>query len=106
MYCKECGKEINDKAIICPNCGCSTKRHNTFSTERNKWIALLLWFFLGGLGAHRFYVGDDGGGAMYIALFVLGIITFGLLYIPLVILWVLDLIKILQGEISGVKLDN
>lgn len=105
MYCKECGKEINDKAVVCPNCGCSTK-HNTFSTERNKWIALLLWFFLGGVGAHRFYVEDISGGIMYIALFILGTITFGLLYIPLVILLIMDLIKILQGEISGVKLEN
>lgn len=105
MYCKECGKEINDKAIVCPNCGCSTK-HNTFSTERNKWIALLLWFFLGGLGAHRFYVKDNNGGAMYIALLILGTITLGLLYIPLVILWIIDLIKILQGELNGVELEG
>lgn len=21
MYCKECGNEINDKAVICPECG-------------------------------------------------------------------------------------
>lgn len=105
MYCKECGKEINDKAVVCPSCGCAIK-HNTLSTERNKWIALLLWFFLGGFGAHRFYVGDNNGGAMYIALLVLGTITLGLLYIPLVILWIIDLIKILQGEISGIKLEN
>ncbi|HIX08934.1 MAG TPA: zinc ribbon domain-containing protein [Firmicutes bacterium] len=24
MYCKNCGKEIDDKAIICPNCGVAT----------------------------------------------------------------------------------
>ena len=22
MFCKICGKEINDQAVICPNCGC------------------------------------------------------------------------------------
>lgn len=21
MYCKNCGKEIDDKAVVCPNCG-------------------------------------------------------------------------------------
>ncbi len=21
MFCRECGKELNDKAVICPNCG-------------------------------------------------------------------------------------
>lgn len=25
MYCKTCGNEINDNAIICPKCGCPTK---------------------------------------------------------------------------------
>lgn len=25
MYCQKCGKEINDMAVICPNCGCSTQ---------------------------------------------------------------------------------
>ena len=24
-YCGKCGKEIMDEAVICPNCGCSTK---------------------------------------------------------------------------------
>lgn len=25
MFCKRCGKEIMDDAVICPNCGCATK---------------------------------------------------------------------------------
>ena len=24
MYCRKCGKEVDDEAIICPYCGCST----------------------------------------------------------------------------------
>ncbi len=24
MFCKICGKEINDNAVICPHCGCAT----------------------------------------------------------------------------------
>ena len=24
MFCSTCGKEIHDKAMICPNCGCAT----------------------------------------------------------------------------------
>ena len=24
MYCRECGKEIFDKAVVCPHCGCAT----------------------------------------------------------------------------------
>ncbi len=24
-FCTKCGKEINDEAVICPNCGCETE---------------------------------------------------------------------------------
>lgn len=24
MYCRKCGKEVDDEAVICPYCGCST----------------------------------------------------------------------------------
>lgn len=37
MFCKHCGKEVNDNAIICPNCGVATDNYgktpvNTEST--------------------------------------------------------------------------
>lgn len=32
MYCKECGKKINDKAVICPECGCKVK--NSINLEK------------------------------------------------------------------------
>lgn len=25
MFCSKCGKQIDDEAVICPNCGCSTQ---------------------------------------------------------------------------------
>lgn len=27
MFCKKCGKEIGDSAVICPNCGCATDNY-------------------------------------------------------------------------------
>ena len=41
MFCKTCGSEINDHAIICPKCGCSTqddkvKTTNNASPEEKK----------------------------------------------------------------------
>ena len=105
MYCKECGKEINDKAVVCPNCGCKTKGVS-ISTEKNKWVALLLWFFLGGLGGHRFYVGDASGGVAYVLCTCLGWILLGIPYIAMVIFLIIDLVAILQGKLKDVELEG
>lgn len=57
--------------------------------------AYLLWFFLGTLGAHRFYLGRTGSGLAQLALLVIGwltaaiVIGFGFL-IALVIWWIVD----------------
>lgn len=40
------------------------KRHN-----REKTIAALLAFFLGGFGAHKFYLGQAGAGIFYLLFF-------------------------------------
>ena len=31
MFCKHCGHEVNDNAIICPNCGVATDNYNKAS---------------------------------------------------------------------------
>ena len=101
MYCKECGEEIKEKTVICPNCGCRVKKE--FSTEKNKLVALLLWFFLGGFGVHRFYVGDISGGIVYVVcLFLSWLIVPGII---LFVIWIVDLIEILNGKLRGVDLD-
>ncbi|MEF0940212.1 TM2 domain-containing protein [Rhizobium sp. BR 362] len=57
--------------------------------------AYLLWFFLGTLGAHRFYLGRTGSGVVQLILFVLGwlttflIVGFALLAV-LGIWWIVD----------------
>lgn len=47
------------------------------SQARSTGIAYLLWFFLGGFGAHKFYLGRVGIGFAY--LFTLGFLGIGLL---------------------------
>ena len=101
MYCKNCGKQIEDGTKFCPECGADqggttvTQQPviNIFNetkpggSDKNKWIAFLLCFFLGGIGAHRFYVGKIGTGILWLC--TLGLLGFGAL---------VDLIVILCGN--------
>ena len=60
MFCSKCGKEINDEAVICVHCGCAVNNNNlsNITSDSKDWVvALLLSWFLGGFGAHRFYTG-------------------------------------------------
>lgn len=34
MFCVNCGKELNDKAIICPFCGVPTDNYNAYQRTR------------------------------------------------------------------------
>lgn len=32
MFCQKCGNEINDSAVVCPNCGCPTGNESSFAS--------------------------------------------------------------------------
>ncbi|MGN1051035.1 MAG: zinc-ribbon domain-containing protein [Acutalibacteraceae bacterium] len=39
-FCQNCGKEVLDEAVICPNCGCSVQAdNNTQSTEVDESVS-------------------------------------------------------------------
>lgn len=72
-FCSDCGEIINIKAEICPKCG--VRQINVINPEtqeiKSKWITtLLLCWFLGVFGVHRFYTGHTLIGL--IQLFTLG----------------------------------
>ncbi len=102
-FCSNCGKELPENANACPSCGAAVRaeaaqgaaqsaaqpiivnvensnvNNNTAPAiaahEKNKWIALLLLWFFGVLGAHKFYEGKIGMGILY--LFTLGLCGIG-----------------------------
>lgn len=106
-YCQHCGQLIDKECVVCPHCGKQVADLKTAAPqaapqptivvnntntavgsgrgkEINKWIAALLCFFLGGIGAHKFYEGKIGMGILYI--FTLGLVGIGVLVDFIVIL--------------------
>lgn len=83
IYCRECGYKHSDKAKACPKCGRPTemtlsKKINKLTNDRSMVIYLILAWFLGIFGAHKFYVGKNGQG---IAMLLMGTIGW-LLILP------------------------
>lgn len=103
-FCKHCGNKIPVDAILCTSCGRQVEAINSSTNnnqpnivinntnansnvntvnagsrgrEKNKWVALILCFFFGFLGAHKFYEGKAGMGILY--LFTCGLFGIGVL---------------------------
>ena len=46
MFCRKCGKEIMDEAVVCIHCGCSTKETPVGKEDApNAGLAVLGFFF-------------------------------------------------------------
>ena len=105
MHCRNCGKQIDDKAAVCIHCGVPPRVEKKFchncgtATTANQSICLscgvplskgvgqkskptatLLSMLLGALGAHKFYMGSWGWGIIYLIL----CFTFVLFFIPVI----------------------
>lgn len=96
-YCVECGALINIKAEICPKCGVRQPYIPEINEEQikseNKWIiTLILCWFVGVFGVHRFYTG-------HILIGIIQLLTLGGCGI-----WVLvDFIIIIVGNFKDAK---
>ena len=60
-FCHHCKAPTPKEAVVCVKCGVGLTNHPP--AESKDWLtALLLCFFLGYLGVHRFYSGSTGIG--------------------------------------------
>ena len=60
------------------------------STEKNRIVAALLAFFLGGLGIHKFYLGKNGAGLTMLLCTFPGMI---LLFIPTIVVGIIAFVE-------------
>ncbi len=58
VFCRACGKQLHNTAPICPHCGAPQRLGKSL---KSKTAAAVLAIFLGGFGAHRFYLGKWWG---------------------------------------------
>lgn len=127
MYCRNCGKDLNDKAVACPgcgvpplvenkfcnNCGAETLPAQTMCTrcgaalpragagDKNRIAAALLAIFLGSLGIHKFYLGYNKEGIIMLLVTLLGgLVTCG------VASFVMYVIALIEGIIYLTKSDQ
>ena len=85
VFCRGCGAPIHETARACPRCG-APQLVATARPHHDRATAALLAILLGGIGAHKFYLGRTGWGVVYLLFFwtlvpaVLGLIE-GFIYL-------------------------
>ncbi len=73
-HCHGCGSIIHATAPTCPHCGAAQRQaaaplYGMSVKPKNRSTAILLAFFFGGFGAHKFYCGKTGLGFLYLVFF-------------------------------------
>jgi len=76
-FCPNCGAETQAAQVVCIKCGVALQNAAaTPSTDsgKNRGTAALLAIFLGGIGAHEFYLGHATSGLIRLAIGIVGLV--------------------------------
>lgn len=104
LFCPRCGAEMDAADIFCGACGwrldqaadpaaaAGGARVVVNPSDLNRLTTLLLCFFLGWLGAHRFYAGKIGTAALFL-------VTGGFLFVGVIY----DCVMIATGEFTDAQ---
>ena len=95
-FCQNCGKEVNENAAVCLNCGVSLNTSN-IQGGKSKVAAGILGILLGSLGVHNFYLGYTGKA---VAQLLISILSCGILAAISGIWGLIEGIMILTGSIN------
>ena len=110
-FCQTCGAQTDPLAEFCIKCGARLKETQPIAkrdpnvSPKSRLACTLLAFFLGTLGAHRFYLGKTGTAVTMLVLGIVGwVLTFVIIGAPLVIavgIWALvDFIFAVSGKMK------
>lgn len=109
-YCSNCGSVVMPNAVVCLKCGAALGMQENAAAgvlsgvQKSRVAAGLLGIFLGGFGAHNFYLGYTGKATAQVLMSTLGII------LPIVSCGVLGILVVVAiasgvwGFVEGIML--
>ena len=98
MFCRKCGEELANEAVVCVHCGVPTSNANS---GQSRIAFILLGVFLGQFGIHNFYAGYNGKAIAQLLI----TIFLGWLILPYiaVFIWMIIEVATIDVDASGKK---
>ena len=98
MFCKHCGAEVQDTAVVCVKCGSATGKPMTDAgtgVQKSRTAYVLLAIFLGGWGIHNFYAGHTTRAAVQLVIWFISLmLSFSVIgFFGWFVLWVWAIIE-------------
>ena len=99
--CPNCGAHISSSTLICPSCGYQMPPvQNVVYKQKSKVLAGILGIVFGSIGVHNFYLGYTSKGVIQLAMTLGGFLTCGISSAAAGIWGLVEGILILTGSID------